>query len=194
MLAFVKLRAAGGNMDLGSGIEAETRRIIHERAIQLGGSELAAETRRVRLALEQQRTRNLRVKEIDIKYGAGGLLDVYFAMRYLQLRHNVPDDADDRSTGFMLDKLATSIKSCPPLDSQLSTLHALADGHDFLSALDHSIRLIAGRSTRLSHGNQALLAQIAKRMDLPSPAALLEALTFHRLAIRSAFDAITSVE
>ncbi|MFN0141019.1 MAG: hypothetical protein ACKVQW_13155 [Pyrinomonadaceae bacterium] len=192
LLAFVKLRAAGGNMDLGSGIEAETRRIIHERAIQLDGSELAAETRRVRLALEQQRTRGLRVGEIDIKYGAGGLLDIYFAMRYLQLCHNVPDDSIDRSTRSMLERLADSIQKPPTLDSHLSNLHALADGHDFLSSLDHSIRLIAGRSTRLSHGNQALLAQIAKRMDLPSSAALLEALTLHRLAIRSAFDAITS--
>lgn len=192
LLAFVKLRAAGGNMDLGSSIEAETRSIIHERASKLDGSELAAETRRVRLALEQQRTRNLRVGEIDIKYGAGGLLDIYFAMRYLQLRHNIPDDADDRSTRSMLERLADSIQKPPTLDSHLSNLHALADGHDFLSSLDHSIRLIAGRSTRLSHGNQALLAQIAKRMDLPSSAALLEDLTLHRLAIRSAFDAITS--
>lgn len=192
MLAFVKLRAAGGNMDLGSDIEAETRRIIHERAIQLDAGELAAETRRVRLALEQQRTRNLRSGEIDIKYGAGGLLDIYFAMRYLQLRYNIPDDSVDRSTRFMLERLVASIQKVPPLDSQLSTLHSLADGHDFLSSLDHSIRLIAGRSTRLSHGNQALLAQIAKRLDLPSSAALLEALTLHRLAIRSAFDAITA--
>ena len=221
-LAFVKLRAAGGNRKLANEIEGETRGIIHERASNLDPSKLAAETCRVRLALEQQRTRGLRVGEIDIKYGTGGLLDVYFAMRYLQLRHNVPDGvsgptvkegadtrssaagaltdvratdtSDDRSTRFMLDKLAASIQKSSTLDSPLSTLQSLADGHEFLSTLDHNIRLIAGRSTRLSQGNHALLAQIAKRMKLPSPAALLENLTLHRLAIRSAFSAITSCE
>jgi glutamate-ammonia-ligase adenylyltransferase len=185
-LAFVKLRAAGGNLELAKSIETETRRIIHERAAHLDDSELAAETRRVRLALEQQRTRNLRAGEIDIKYGAGGLLDIYFAMRYLQLRDNVPDDAEDRSTRFMLDKLLTngSISA-----EDYSNLNA---GHHFLSMLDHNIRLIAGRSTRLSQGNDALLETIAKRMNLSFHAALIEDLTQHRLAIRTAFDAITN--
>jgi glutamine synthetase adenylyltransferase len=155
--------------------------------LQLDPTELAAETCRVRLALEQQRTRHLRVGEIDIKYGAGGLLDIYFAMRYLQLRDNVPDEGEDRSTRFMLDKLAASIQ-------RPSTLDSLADGHEFLSSLDHNIRLIAGRSTRLSQGNHDLLDAIAKRMNLTSHAALLENLTLHRLAIRSAFDAVTSCE
>lgn len=187
-LAFVKLRAAGGNLKLAANVEAETRRIIHQRALQLDAAELAAETRRVRLALEQQRTRALRVGEIDIKYGSGGLLDIYFAMRYLQLRDNVPDDSEARSTKFMLDKLLNhgSISN--------EDYSSLTIGHKFLSSLDHNIRLIARRSTRLSQGNDALLAQIAKRMDLPSHAALLEDLTLHRLAIRSAFDAITTVE
>jgi glutamate-ammonia-ligase adenylyltransferase len=194
MLAFVKLRAAGGNFGIAANIEIETRRTIHERALQLDPSELATETCRVRLALEQQRTRNLRVGEIDIKYGSGGLLDIYFAMRYLQLRDNVPDDGEDRSTRSMLDKLAASIQKSSTPDSPLSTLHSLADGHEFLTTLDHNIRLIAGRSTRLSQGNHALLDTIAKRMNLPSHAALLENLTLHRLAIRAAFDAITSCE
>lgn len=187
-LAFVRLRGAGGDLTLAANIEVETRRIIQERASKLAPSELADETRRVRLALEQQRTRNLRVGEIDIKYGPGGLLDVYFAIRFLQLRDNVPDHGGDRSTRFMLDKLLIS-KSI-----SVESHENFADGYDFLSSLDHNIRLIAGRSTRLSYGNEALLARIAKRMNLPSQAALLENLTLHRLAIRSVFNAITSCE
>lgn len=186
LLAFVKLRAAGGDLALGATIEAETRRIIHKRAKKLTSYELADETRRVRHALEQQRTRNLRAGEIDIKYGPGGLLDVYFAVRFLQLRDNVPDNGGDRSTRSMLDRLLGN--------RSLSTEshNNFGAGHDFLSSLDHNIRLIAGRSTRLSQANEALVARIAKRMDLPSQAALLQDLALHRLAIRSAFDAITS--
>lgn len=187
MLAFVKLRAAGGNLAVARNIEAETRRIIHERARKTASSVLADETRRVRLALEQQRTRNLRSGEIDIKYGSGGLLDIYFAIRYLQLRDDVPDAGEDRSTPFMLNRLLDR-------GSLSRELHgSLLDGHNFLSVLDHNIRLSAGRSTRLSQGNDALLAQIGKRMDMASSAALFESLTLHRLAIRSAFEAITIV-
>lgn len=188
MLAFVKLRAAGGNTKNGTNIETEIRRIIHERALRLDQNELASETRRVRLALEQQRTRNLRSGEIDIKYGSGGLLDIYFAMRYLQLRDNVPDEGEDRSTRSMLDKLLS--------DQSISVENhtSLVNSHEFLSTLDHNIRLIAGRSTRLSQGNNSLLDAIATRMNLPSHSALLEDLTLHRLSIRSIFDAVTGIQ
>src|SRR2546421_4774485 len=100
MLAFVKLRYAGGDPSLGVNIENETRRIIHERAAAVDPDELKEETRRVRLALEQQRAGPRGRTEVDIKYGSGGLLDIYFTMRFLQLRDNIPDDEDDRSTGF----------------------------------------------------------------------------------------------
>ncbi len=215
MLAFVKLRMAGGDPSLGRNVEIETRRIIHKRAAAIAESELKDETRRVRLALEKQRARpqrgwpaefgvpplggvftaggpakavtpNLRAG-IDIKYGPGGMLDIYFAMRYLQLRYNVPDDANDRSTPFMLERL----KSAGAL---LPSIHAeMVAGYEFLSTLDHNLRLTVGRITRVPLANNAALTTIAARMKLSSPADLLEQLTFHRLAIRNAFDSILSV-
>ncbi len=225
MLAFVKLRAVGGDESLARNVESETRRIIHERALTVDADELRQETRRVRLALEKQRARPQRGGDIDIKYGSGGMLDIYFAMRYLQLRDNVPDVGEDnetgdkrrekgeqepenpRSTAAMLDKLITkytnhstatdslspvsslpSPVSLPP--SPVSSLKSLRAGHEFLSALDHQLRLTIGRTTRLPIANQTALATIAERMGLGSPAELLEHLTAHRLAIREAFDAI----
>jgi len=115
---------------------------------------------------------------------------VYFAVRFLQLRHNIPDGEfgihnDDRSTIAMLDRLIATI----PDDSHLV---ALRSGYAFLSTLDHNLRLTIGRTTRLSTGNQVALAIIAERMNLESPAALLEHLTLVRLAIRDAFDAIVA--
>lgn len=184
MLAFVKLRMAGGDPSIGFNVEHETRRIIHERAVALDPDELKAETRRVRIALEQQRARTRRGSDIDIKYGSGGMLDVYFAMRYLQLRHNIPDDDADRSTPTMLRHLLSS--------GSLSTqIHSdLLSGYEFLSTLDHGLRLTVGRTTRLPLANQHALETIATRMDLASPTELLEHLTAHRLAIRDAFDQI----
>ena len=184
MLAFVKLRMAGGDPSLGRNIEIETRRIIHERAAAIDEGELKDETRRMRLALENQHTDAGTRAAIDIKYGAGGMLDVYFAMRYLQLRHNVPDDETDRSTPFMLERLKTA-------GALSAGNHAeMLAGYEFLSTLDHNLRLTVGRTPRVPLANHAALTTIAARMTLSSPAELLEQLTFHRLAIRNAFETI----
>ena len=184
MLAFVKLRFVGGDPSLGYTIENETRRFIHQRALSIEPAELRDETRRVRLALEQQRAGTRRGNEVDIKYGSGGMLDVYFAMRYLQLRDNIPDDQENRSTLFMLNRL----KEKNSLTAQL--LADLSCGYEFLSTLDHNLRLTVGRSTRIPFANADALATITARMRLSSTDELLERLTFHRLAIRGAFNKI----
>jgi glutamine synthetase adenylyltransferase len=186
MLAFVKLRAVGGDLELGRRVEEKTRSLIHERAAATHEDELRSETIRVRDALEEQRARTKRGGDVDIKYGAGGMLDVYFAMRYLQLRHNVPDGNDDRSTTATLERL----RSNSSLTAVAPALVELKDGYAFLSALDHAIRLTVGRKTRLPSGNVSAMELIAKRLDLGSPAELVERLTVHRLAVREAYDRI----
>ncbi len=184
MLAFVKLRAVGGDMPLGRKLETETRSIIHDRASQLPSDELKAETRRIRDALEKQRSRGKRGSDIDLKYGEGGMLDVYFAMRYLQLARNVPDDDSDRSTSFMLDKLHAT----GAIDDEI---HAdLVNGYKFLSSLDHQIRLTIGRTTRVPVSNLSAISTIAGRMNVDSAARLVEELNVHRLSIRNAYERI----
>ncbi|MFM9905046.1 MAG: hypothetical protein ACKVQJ_10805 [Pyrinomonadaceae bacterium] len=184
MLAFVKLRAVGGDKVLGKDIESETRRIIHKRAASIDPDELRSETSRIRLALEKQRSLKHRGSEIDIKYGEGGMLDIYFAMRYLQLRDNIPDSGENRSTIFMLECLVSNHS----LTTEIYT--ELLAGYLFLSDLDHNLRLTIGRTTRFPLGNEAALKIIANRKGLTSPAELLEKLNLHRLAIRTAFEKI----
>ena len=183
-LAYVKLRAVGGEMSLASAIEARVRDIIHTRAQKAGADQLAVETRRVRLLLEKEKAGRRRSNDIDIKYGSGGMLDVYFAMRYLQLCDNVPDHIDDRSTDFML-RLLYENGSLVSQDYE-----TLLYGYRFLSSLDHHLRLAVGRTTRLPIANQKGLEFISERMGLDSPSELLERLTIHRLNIRNAFDNI----
>ena len=66
----------------------------------------------------------------------------------------------------------------------------LKAGYDFLNALDHNLRLTIGRTTRLPTGDTQNLSTIATRMSLESPDDLVQQLTLHRLAIRSAFETI----
>ena len=69
-------------------------------------------------------------------------------------------------------------------------LNSLRNGYGFLSALDHNLRLTVGRTSRIPDANQHALEVIATRMDLSSTNEIFDQLTLHRLAIRSAFDAI----
>jgi glutamate-ammonia-ligase adenylyltransferase len=183
-LAYVKLRAAAGALELGRTVEKEARRIVHERARAADAETLRAETRRVRERLEQERTRR-RASATDIKYGAGGMLDVYFATRYLQLRDNVPDTDRDRSTRTMLKRL----REAGSLDEE--DYNAMQEGYAFLRALDHNLRLISGRSTRLLPADHPATRDLAHKLNYASATELLRSLAEHMQRVREAYDRIT---
>ncbi|MGI8786788.1 MAG: hypothetical protein ACR2HG_03360 [Pyrinomonadaceae bacterium] len=192
-LAYVKLRGAAGDWKLARETEIEARKIIHENARKLttenfGLENLSAETRRIRERLEAEKAGGRRGKEIDIKFGAGGFLDIYFAVRFLQLRDDVPDSEENRATDFTLEKLYEN-KSLAEED-----FRNFSDGYEFLSELDHNLRLVAGRSSRLPIANQKALQTIIKRMKLASIQDLLEQLTVHRLSIRASFESVLKID
>ena len=179
-LAYVKLRGVGGDSDLAKAVENEARKIIHDLAQNVDKKELKDETRRIRERLKTEKSK--RKNEIDIKFGDGGMLDIYFAVRFLQLRDNLPDADENRSTLFVLQKLFEN-KSLAAKDFK-----NFAEGYRFLAELDHNLRLVVGRSTRLPLANERALRIISERMKLASINELLENLTVHRLNIRAAFE------
>jgi glutamate-ammonia-ligase adenylyltransferase len=138
----------------------------------------------VRERLEQERTLR-RGRAIDIKYGAGGMLDVYFATRYLQLRDNVPDAETGRSTRAVIERLRTA----GSLDDE--DYRAMNDGYAFLRALDHNLRLIVGRSTRLPAADHPALRDIARKLNYASANELIASVSQQMRRIRAAYDNIT---
>lgn len=185
-LAYVKLRAVGGDLELGRAVERQARRAVHEAARACDPEELRRETRRVRERLERERAARP-AQSLDIKFGAGGMLDVYFAARYLQLRDSIADDGADRSTHATLARL----RDAGSLDTD--THRALSEGYAILRTLDHSLRLIIGRSSRLpATPDHPLLADLARALRLDTPAALLELLRTRMAQIRAAYDRVTT--
>lgn len=183
-LAYVKLRGVAGDKNLATFAEETARSIIHSNAENTNKDKLKNETRRIRLMLEEKKSSSRKGKEIDIKYGEGGLQDIYFTIRYLQLRDNIPDDSQNRSSLFSLQKLYNA-ESLPK-----EHFENFLSGYKFLSELDHNLRLTVGRSTRLPVAKHKALKIIAKRMKFNSIDELFENLTVHRLNINSSFEQI----
>jgi glutamate-ammonia-ligase adenylyltransferase len=188
-LAYVKLRAAGGDTQFGRAVEERARQIIHERAGREDEETLRMETRRVRERLEHEKAAARSARgATDIKYGPGGMLDVYFATRYLQLRHSVTEDHEDRSTRATLERL----RAAGALDE--ADYAAMNEGYAYLRTLDHYLRLIVGRSTRLPAIDHPALRDIAHCMGQASAHNLTDSLATHRANIRAAYDRITRKE
>jgi glutamate-ammonia-ligase adenylyltransferase len=194
-LAHVKLRAVAGDLELGKMIETHARHAIHERARSVDPDELKQETRRVRERLESEKgsaKKNGRSAaratggDIDIKYSAGGMLDVYFATRYLQLRDDLGDEGENRSTLTTLRRLEAN-GSLEPRDFQ-----ALSEGYELLRAVDHQLRLIVGKVAVLPSTDYHVFQEIAQRLEFSSPAELGETLHERMRAIREAYDRITA--
>jgi glutamate-ammonia-ligase adenylyltransferase len=156
-------------------------------ARQFDSASFAAETRRVRARLEKEKTAR-RNAGINIKHGGGGMLDVYFAVRYLQLRDNVPDDERDRTTLNTLAQLHEA-KSVEKSDFQ-----ALYEGYRLLRSVDHEMRLIVGRSATLPTAGHPALSDIARRLDYSAPAELVTELQSRMRDIRIAYERILGIE
>jgi glutamate-ammonia-ligase adenylyltransferase len=184
-LAYVKLRPVGGELNFARSIESQVRCRIHELAGGTDPNQLRAETRRVRERLEKEKA--LRPNAgISIKHGAGGMLDVYFATRYLQLRDNVPDDESDRSTAKSLERL----RDAKSLDQ--ATFTDLSNGYRFLRSVDHQARLIIGRSAALPLPAHPAFADIARRLGCAGADGLSSELAAQMSSIHRAYERIMS--
>lgn len=182
-LAHVKLRAVAGNLEFGRTVEIAARKVIHDLAHQTDRDRLSGETRRVRDRLEKEKATG-RKAGLDIKYGAGGMLDVYFASRYLQLRDNVHDDDDDRTTLATLQRLhaAGSLEE--------ADFAVLNEGYALLRSVDHQLRLIVGRSARLPSPEHSAFRDIARRLAYHAAAELVEDLEVRMRRIREVYEKV----
>lgn len=191
-LAYVKIRGVAGDIGLADYVGKMARKIIHENALSFQHSDenfqtLKTETLRIRENLEKQKSASRKGKEIDIKFGEGGMLDVYFGVRFLQLRDNIQDAGKNRATIFTLEKLFEN-------DSiSAEDFKNFSEGYKFLSELDHDLRLTIGRSTRLPLANRSTLETIVRRMKLATTEDLLQNLTVHRINIRTSFENILKI-
>lgn len=183
-LAYVKLRAVGGDIDLGKMVETHARHRIQANALKVDVSELRAEARRVRERLEKEKGTRGRHSGTDIKYGPGGMLDVYFAVRFLQLRDEITDEGEERSTSSTLERLREE-GSLGEEDFE-----AISSGYDLLRSVDHQLRLIAGRSMRLPKPDHPVARDVALKLGFESATVLQQRLDDQMKVIRQTYEGI----
>ena len=110
------------------------------------------------------------------------MLDVYFGTRYLQLRDDVHDEGEDRSTASTLERLRE--------EGSLSEedFFVLSNGYGLLRSIDHNLRLIVGRSTRLPDPNHVTSRDVALRTGFESAGELQQTLNAQMHAIRESYN------
>ncbi|HEX3142899.1 MAG TPA: hypothetical protein VHQ64_02945 [Pyrinomonadaceae bacterium] len=186
-LAYVKLRAAAGDVEFGREIEWSARQRIHDLARRVDPNVLIDETRRVRDRLQKAKAPRRRAA-LNIKHGAGGMLDVYFATRYLQLRDGVPDDGNDRTTRRMLERLRES----GSIDEE--NFQKMSGGYRLLRSVDHQLRLTLGRSATVPAADAPAFGDIARRLVYETSDDFDNELRSCMKEIRQAYDRILSLK
>jgi [glutamine synthetase] adenylyltransferase / [glutamine synthetase]-adenylyl-L-tyrosine phosphorylase len=183
--SFLKARPVAGDRDLGARVVSELEAILLERAARLGPATVgrAVEDMGRRLRAGAAGTR------AGFKLGEGGILDVHFAIEFLQLAHSVaaPPDKDTL-------RMLTHLRNLGLLEEE--PLQALYQGYLFLRSLDHTMRLMRERPLDLLPEDPRGLGELARAMEMPGddPAdtgrRLQVLVRERRRAIRRAYEAV----
>jgi glutamate-ammonia-ligase adenylyltransferase len=176
--AYLKLREVAGNLVFG----ARARSLIGEAVFEAAADNdsLKSDLLVMRGRLEREKARAARP---DIKWGRGGMTDVYFITRYLQLRDHI-DFPTERGTTALIKHLGErdTLEA-----SAAGTLYA---GYSFLRRLDHWMRLLSDRPTQMLPASQIALADLARALELDSAERLEQLLAHHTSAIRAVFEKV----
>ncbi|HWP64619.1 MAG TPA: bifunctional [glutamate--ammonia ligase]-adenylyl-L-tyrosine phosphorylase/[glutamate--ammonia-ligase] adenylyltransferase [Candidatus Limnocylindria bacterium] len=177
--ALVKARVVVGPPALAVRLQAAIDTAAYARGLS---PEEAEEVGRIRERMAQERG-----DDGDIKTGAGGVVDVEFAVQLMQLAygHREPRLRTPQ-TRAALDALAET-GLLPAAD-----VAALAAGYAFLRALESRLRIERDQPPGSLDGDRAALLALARRMRLEGPddavvAQLQEEHAAHRQAVRAAY-------
>ncbi len=179
-LAYLKAFPVVGDADFGRALHAQMQaRILRPRP---GEPEtLAPQVHQMRERIEREKA--WPTPERNFKFGRGGMMDVYFATRYLQLRHQIPEPEERGTIPLIAYLRERGVLTGPQSE-------ALSAGYLFLRRLDHALRLLRGRSEPVFPSHRALLEEVAACLGYSHPEHLTREHAEHRHRIRSAYEEI----
>ncbi|MGE5663305.1 MAG: bifunctional [glutamate--ammonia ligase]-adenylyl-L-tyrosine phosphorylase/[glutamate--ammonia-ligase] adenylyltransferase, partial [Deltaproteobacteria bacterium] len=138
--ALLKCRFVAGDRDFGKRMEETIGRFIYERPLP---PDAAAEIHRLRMRMETELGRE-RADRLNLKVGRGGIVDVEFAVQYLQLLHG-PANA--------------SLRARSTLKALFELRRAQLVGENEFRTMDEGYRFLRGLELRLRLAHDASIEQ-----------------------------------
>lgn len=152
--ALVKARACAGDVELGRAVVALASRVVYERA-----APDAATMNHLRMRMERELGKE-GPRRYDVKLGRGGIVDVEFAVQWLQMTHG----ADPRVRTTDTVTAIGALEACGYLDASLAAV--LREGYAMLRRLEQALRIVHGTSASLIEEGAPGLAALARRMGV----------------------------
>ena len=154
--ALLRARFAAGDPELGARAVEVAQRAAYE-----GGAAPAAEVHHLRERMERELGRE-RPHRLDLKVGRGGLLDVEFAVQFLQMLNGADHAVRSPDTSVALEALA--LRGYLSVDDY----DALRDGYAFLRRLEQRIHVLYGTGSSIIAVRAPGLPALARRMGYRS--------------------------
>ncbi len=176
--AYLKVREAAGNPEFGRRARTSICEAIFNSASRYDS--LKEELSLMRARLEKEKASS---NPRNIKWGRGGMTDVYFITRYLQLRDRISYPTERGTT-----RLIAHLGEVGSLDLESSSV--LVEGYSFLRKIDHWIRLLLERPGPVFPDSNTAMRDIARALDVDSIARLEAEYSNHTATIRAIYDAL----
>ncbi len=180
-MAYLKLRSVAGDVAFGRRICQACQSAILDHPANRTHN-LYKEVLAVRARLENEKAG--RDRHRHVKHGVGGMMDVYFITRYLQLREGI-QEPEAPGTITLIDELVKA-RAIDPDHHRV-----LRDGYLFLRRVDHALRLIFDARKAILPANSKRLSELSRWLELGSGSELEEAYRHHTRAIRTVFEQVT---
>ncbi|HKS41160.1 MAG TPA: hypothetical protein VJX74_11155 [Blastocatellia bacterium] len=176
--AYLKAREVAGDMEFGARVRDAVCQSCFDAASK--NLSLKEELADIRVRLESEKARKGRP---NIKWGRGGMTDVYFITRYLQLRDRIYFPTEQGTAA-----LIAHLGETGSLDDE--SARVLFEGYSFLRRLDHWMRLLLDRPTPLLPASNVALGDLARALACASVEELEQQLAAHTSAIREVYDRV----
>lgn len=150
--ALVKARPCAGDVGLGERVLTIATRVAYER-----GAPDPERLHHLRVRMERELAREGPSRH-DVKLGRGGIVDVEFAVQWLQMKYGA--DARVRTTDT--ETALGALETCGYLEPHTAAI--LRDGYAMLRRLEQALRVVHGTSASLIEQGALGLPALARRM------------------------------
>jgi glutamate-ammonia-ligase adenylyltransferase len=152
--ALLKARACAGDPELGAKVIALAHVAAYER-----GAPPPERIHHLRMRMERELAGERRGR-YDLKLGRGGLVDVEFAVQWLQMKHG----HDPRIRGTDTETALGALEACGYIEPHLAA--PLRDGYRLLRRMEQRLRVLHGTSAQLIEEGAPGMALLARRMGM----------------------------